>query len=133
MRKATDIERAVARILQNEKLSYVREYRIGTYPVDFYLRDFNLTIQADGCYHHGCPYCYTSKDLQPRQKKQTLKDKACVVFHRHSKINIIRFYGCHILEDPQYVISVLKDSIEEICDGGYVNRSDFKGDKYGRQ
>ena len=117
MRKMTDIERALARILQEEKLTYAREHRLGTYPVDFYLRKYNLTLQADGCYHHGCPSCYKGKTLEARQKKQILKDKACIGFHKHYKINIIRIYGCLILEKEDYVRGLIRKVISGIKEG----------------
>ena len=48
----TDRELAVERWLIRRGLAYVREYRIGSRHVDFYVPSMNLVVEADGGYWH---------------------------------------------------------------------------------
>ena len=115
MRKLTNIEKVVRDILLSLNINFKREYKIGNYPVDFYLPDYNLTIQCDGCYHHGHKGC--SKTIKPRHIFQRFRDKACIAYHRYNKINIIRLSGCDILKRPDKVYTFIEDTINKINNG----------------
>jgi very-short-patch-repair endonuclease len=115
MRKATKIEKIVRDILLLLNVKFIREYKIGNYPVDFYLPDYNLTIQCDGCYHHGHKGCSTY--VKARQIFQRVRDKACIAYHKYNKINIIRLHECDILKKPEKIYNYIQGSIERINNG----------------
>lgn len=52
----TSIEKKVEAALKLMRVKYWKQYEIiGLLKVDFYLPARKLIIEADGCYHHGCP------------------------------------------------------------------------------
>ncbi len=51
----TDIERAVAAVLDTLGIEYEQQCRIGRYCVDFYVRSHNQVIEVDGEYWHNRP------------------------------------------------------------------------------
>jgi very-short-patch-repair endonuclease len=53
----TTIERLVASQLDKIGMVYVRQKRIGNYHVDFWIADWNLLLECDGCYFHSCLQC----------------------------------------------------------------------------
>lgn len=120
MKSPTDIEKIVYKLLKELGLRFKREYRLDYYKVDFFLLDYKLSIQCDGCFHHGCRVCYKDKKLYARQRFQRQKDQACMVYHRYKNINIIRFPGCMIHNSTPKVAKTILDSIQEINKGNKV-------------
>lgn len=73
----TQIEQLVAGFLTELGLSYVQQkHVVGVGYVDFYLQEYNMIIEADGCYWHGCQLHYPTANLAKQQrdvrKHQTL-------------------------------------------------------------
>lgn len=114
---ATDIEVSIESILQELGLSYKKEYLVGNYPVDFHIEEYNLSIQADGCFHHGCVDCYNGVKLYPRQIFQRRRDKACILYHKYNKINIIRIRECDLKRDSLGVKNLIIEVIKKIKEG----------------
>lgn len=111
-------------ILEEEKIFFVREFKRGTYSVDFYIPDCLLSLQADGGYWHSyCSSCPCQEKPTPKQKYQALKDKACIRFHKRYKASILRFCECEIKSDPEFVKATLLKAIEEIKKGNLVYRN----------
>lgn len=123
-RKQTDIESILQEILEEEKLAFVREYKRGTYHVDFYIPDRMLSIQADGGYWHSyCSTCPNKKKPTSKQKYQALKDKACISFHKRFKASILRFCECELKSDKEFVRNLISQAVEEIDKGNLVYRN----------
>jgi len=56
--KDTRIEIAMEKELIKNKFNYIKQFCISKISVvDFYLPDYNIVIQCDGCYWHGCQFC----------------------------------------------------------------------------
>lgn len=110
--KDTNIEIALEFLLRDLKLNFKKQHRVGNYPVDFFLKKYNLTIQVDGCWvhNHGCEL-NIGKKTYARQSFQKRRDAACVLYHKYSKINIIRIKEC-ILADLEgtkiFILSIIK-------------------------
>lgn len=65
--KDTGIELKVAAALDALKLTYITQYYIqDLLAVDFFLPEYNVIIEADGCYFHACPiHCPNSFKWKP--------------------------------------------------------------------
>jgi very-short-patch-repair endonuclease len=123
-RKLTDIESILLGILNEEGIPYVREYGLGTYHVDVYLPCYKLSIQADGEYWHGyCSKCIGDREeASSRQKQRQQKDSACIGFHKRFNLSIIRFCGCELKNEREFVKSLILKTISEIQKGNLVYR-----------
>ncbi len=120
-RKPTSIEKAMAELLKANSLRYKREHKIGRFPVDFYLVDHNLSIQCDGSFHHNnCYRCKKGTASLPRQVFQARRDKACMAYHRHAKVSIVRICECQINSDPDEVLILIQGAILQIKEGKKV-------------
>lgn len=125
MKKLTDIEKIVRDLLFFNNIKYKREYKVGNYPVDFYLPDYNLSIQCDGCFHHQCISCYKKQKVKyARQIFQKQRDKSCIAYHMYHKINILRLKGCDILSSKEKTLIKINKVIKKIINGEKVY--DFK-------
>jgi len=99
-RKSTSIENAVAKWLTTNKIRYRREFLIGYFHVDFYIKSANLIIQTDGCYWHfnECS-CNTNKRPTGDQMAQRLRDKSCNGVLNSLGYNVLRLKECDILKN----------------------------------
>lgn len=122
-RKQTDIEKLLAEILEEEGVFYIREHRLGTYNVDFFIPDCSLSLQADGGYWHSyCDLCPTKLEDTPKQRYQSLKDSACIAYHRRFRNSIMRFCECEIKDNKEFVRRSILDGISEIKKGNLIYR-----------
>lgn len=128
-RKVTDIEAILADILDELGVVYVREFRIGTYSVDFYVPDCKLSLQSDGGYwHRYCSSCPCEDESTPKQEYQALRDIACIVHHKIKKRSIMRFCGCEIKNERDFVAESISKAVTSIKLGNLVYRErDLKG------
>jgi very-short-patch-repair endonuclease len=120
-RKSTSIETTFQLILQDLSLNFKREHYIGNYPVDFFLKEHNLSIEIDGCFHHACSKCYPDKKEQyPRQMFQKRRDKACIMYHKYSKINILRIKECSLV-DINAIKCIILEVLSRISKGELIH------------
>lgn len=110
-------------ILLNLNISFKKEYKIGNYPVDFFLPEYNLSIQCDGCWHHNkdCDCLKKVDKIYPRQIFQERRDRACIAYHKYHKINIVRFKGCEILNKANEIKNRINIIIKKIESGETVH------------
>lgn len=117
-KRPTDIEVIMAAELKDLGLKFKREFKVGYYPIDFYLPDYELSIQVDGTYYHGnCPDCLKEEKNNPRQVFQRRRDLACISFHKYHQVSIIRVCACKLLYDKKRVRKILKSCIKTIQKG----------------
>lgn len=65
--KDTSIERKIESILRKKKIAYKKQTPLCKIArVDFFLPDYKIVIQCDGCYWHGCPLCKPGKNEDRR-------------------------------------------------------------------
>jgi very-short-patch-repair endonuclease len=124
-RKQTDIEKILEEILDEEFIIYAKEYKLGTYQVDFFIPECGLSLQCDGAYwHSSCVNCPIQKKASsPRQKFQSLRDKACISYHRRFKLSILRFCECELKSNRDFVKISILTAIDEIKKGNLVYRN----------
>ena len=68
--KDTKPELTFEMLLQSVNFQYKKQYKVGKKRPDFYLPDFNLLVEIDGCWAHGC------KEHRPdSQKEDKFEDK----------------------------------------------------------
>ncbi len=84
----TNIERAVAEVLDALGVEYEQQRRIGRYCVDFYVRSHNQIIEVDGEYWHSLP-----KQIEHDQKR----DAELVALG----YNVVRVPGAAIKRDAR--------------------------------
>ena len=90
------------------------------YHVDFFLPDYNLSIQADSIYWHGgCSECNISNKLNARQIFQQTRDKACICYHKFKKINLLRICECKI-KNEEKLNEVINKTFNSIIKGKKV-------------
>ena len=70
-------ELELAEYLEERKLRFLPQFRgispgCSSKPFDFYLPDYNLLIELQGCFWHGCRRCYNPHPIQVRVMKNDL-------------------------------------------------------------
>ena len=73
--KETSVEIKIELELQNRQILYNKQVPLcNITTVDFYLPDYNIVIQCDGCYYHSCQLHYPKEhtDALVRDKNQDL-------------------------------------------------------------
>lgn len=127
-KKPTDIEEKLAKILKELGLKFSREYKVGNYPVDFYIKSCKLSIQVDGNYWHSL--CKDCKKIKTHKKAifQNNRDKGCIVYHKSIQSNIIRICSCKF-EKEEDIKHLIKMSILDILNGKLV-LIDSNGKRY---
>lgn len=120
----SDLERQFGNAISNAGIRYSQQTRIGNYPVDFYIKTANLSIQVDGCYWHlNCDSCNPDpKKIKPRQKFQARRDKACNMYHKYKKVNMLRFRECFIKANIELIPTIIYNTIKDIKAGEEVFR-----------
>lgn len=116
--KVTGIEKKVAAALSILDIKFFREYYIGNYPVDFFIPEYNLSIQVDGCYFHRCSICYKNKKVLNRQLFQQNRDKACLTYHKYCNISLVRIRECTI--NKKNIIDTLRQVVEKVKGGEII-------------
>ena len=67
--KETSIERIMEKELQKRGIEYLKQVPLCRVAiVDFYLPDYKVAIQCDGCYWHGCPIHEPSAYVERRNR-----------------------------------------------------------------
>lgn len=70
--KDTSIELAIQDELADRQILFIKQYKVdGVAIVDFYLPEYNIIIQCDGCYWHNCLEHYPTHHIDQRQKDIT--------------------------------------------------------------
>jgi len=100
--KNTKIEKKIALLLIESGVKFETQYDIfyeknKFKSYDFYLKDLNLLIEADGDYWHGNPKKYNDLNLLNEiQKNNKLNDEFKNKLALDNHYNIIRFWECEI-------------------------------------
>lgn len=71
--------------------------------VDFYLPEYHVVIECDGCYYHGCPIHH------PRERKETREaDRRKTELLKYHGFNVYRFWEHEINESAEKCINKIK-------------------------
>jgi len=96
--KDTGIELKTEKYLIDNKINYQKQVPLcGIARVDFYLPEYRIVIQCDGCFWHNCPIHYPSHHIE-----QKIKD--------NKKDSILQFNGYKVYRFWEHEIN---QSIEE--------------------
>lgn len=92
--RVSKIEDKLAEWLRILKLNFVRQYRIGTYFVDFLISECNWIIECDGIYWHSQP---------KRVEHDIIRDR----YLKDLGYTVIRITGKKILDTEKTIKSVI--------------------------
>jgi len=96
----TTIEQAIAKALTNKNVVFRQNVNLlNIANVDFYLQEYRIAIQCDGCYWHGCPAHFPER-VRAYDKLQDAALARC-------GINVVRFWEHDIRENSQQLIDSL--------------------------
>lgn len=97
-KKETNIEKKIKDILISNKINFKKNFCISfdnnKRMFDFYLKDYNLLIEADGDYWHSNPIKF--KTLNETQQKNKLNDDFKNYIAKELGYNLIRFWETDI-------------------------------------
>jgi len=70
--KNTKIEQIFQQVLDDNNIISIKQYKIkltkGLRYLDFYLPEYNIGVEVDGCYWHGCMQCYPNSRIDEWNK-----------------------------------------------------------------
>ena len=104
-------ERFAKEFLDKLKIKYVYQFKaesIGRF-YDFYLPEDNLIIEIDGTYWHSYGLLY--EEMTPTQKRNRRVDKQKDHWALINGIPILRIWEHDINNNPEKVISMLKEKV----------------------
>jgi very-short-patch-repair endonuclease len=100
----TSIELAIQDELANRKILFIKQFSIPSVAiVDFFLPEFNIVIQCDGCYWHNCLEHYPNHHTSQRSKDSTQNLKL-----ETRGIKVYRFWEHDIKVSPKDCIDLLE-------------------------
>jgi len=98
------LEHRIAIALKEAKFEYLQNKRIQKIAiVDFYLPNFSIIIQCDGCYWHGCEKCCPDRNTN-RHKIDVEQDKKLKL----AGFRVFRFWEHEITTDIQKCINKIQ-------------------------
>jgi len=99
----TSIELKVEAELKRRGINYQKQIPLCKIAiVDFYLPEYKIVIQCDGCYYHGCPM------HNPTWIKNKERDRNQDRVLTFNGFNIYRFWGHEINESVKKCINTIK-------------------------
>lgn len=99
--KDTSIEIKIEIELQKRGINYQKQVSLCNIAnVDFFLPDYKIIIQADGCYWHNCPIHFP-KNIIKRTEKDTRQDTGL----KENGFNVYRFWEHEINESVEECIN----------------------------
>lgn len=105
----TSIETFVKDCLVENGLKFVEQKAIRFVNVDFFLPEFNLVIQAEGCYFHVCPKCYPKGPKNQQQIRFLEKDKQSEEIVLGAGYKLLKIWHHEIIEDAERVKQIIRD------------------------
>ncbi len=93
----TKIEQKIAKELDKRKIYYQQNVSLCNIAnVDFYLPEYRIVIECDGCFYHNCLIHYPNshKEIRERDEKKSVK-------LQKDKYTIYRFWEHDINESPE--------------------------------
>lgn len=111
MAKYSNLEKKVYQYLKDFRYKFKVQYRVGNFKVDFFLTDYDMTVQVDGSYYHGvCIKCKNAR-VQKHWAAQKYRDGGCIVYHKSVNLSILRICECEINDDQfqKIIVAAIKD------------------------
>jgi len=111
-RKRTKLHAQLKAALVHAGVQSETEYEVGYYAIDEAVPDVKLSIEADGCYWHGCTVCGF-----PGHPQIAHYDKAKESYLRNRGWTILHFPGHEIKKDADACACVVTRTIERLRNG----------------
>ena len=115
--KATRIEIKVGDYLSLEKISFIKNYKLNGFYIDFYLTDYNIALECDGDWWHVNPLFYNREDnnaLSIAQKMTIKRDLRKNKMFEDNSIDYLRFWEIDIHKNFEEVKHKIKILIKRI-------------------
>lgn len=106
----TTIEVWVEDFLKEKQIKFVKQKAIRYLNYDFFLKDYNIIIECQGCYWHCCPICYPAGPKNNIQKINLTKNDAKRKVAAEAKKVLIEIWSHEIEKTPD----VVKQRIESV-------------------
>ena len=87
----TSIEIAIEKILKDNNIPYIHQYRLGKFVFDFKIKD-NILIECDGDYWHSNPLFYNNNNTNDRQKLIQKRDLLKNQIAKENHYILLRFW-----------------------------------------
>lgn len=101
----TIIEQKIAKELTKRGIYYQQNIGLCNIAnVDFYLPEYRIVIECDGCYYHACPEHGSPKHHQDASKIDARKTEVL----RFHEFKVFRFWGHEINKSPEECINMIK-------------------------
>ncbi len=97
-------EEAVAAYLRSNNIRFRRQYRIPGNPLhayDFYLGDYRVLLEVDGCYWHGCLQHYPTRKTEEIVHKDHMREVSAVT----NGYSFLRIWE-HSIEGSEFELAV---------------------------
>ena len=107
--ESTSIENFIRECLISNNIKFIEQKAVRFINVDFYLPDYNLCIQAEGCYWHCCTKCYPAGPKNKQQRLALEKDVKSENIILEAKMKLLRIWHHEILENPELVKEKIKN------------------------
>lgn len=102
--KDTKIEIAIQNELTALGIAHVSQYHVkGLGYVDIYIPQWNMVIECDGCYWHGCPEHYPGKNPEKQSR-----DSIANTFLIDNRYTLLRLWEHQIKADAKECVAFLK-------------------------
>lgn len=127
--KDTKIELKIEEKLKKREIIYEKQVPLCKIAnVDFYLPEYHIVIQCDGCYWHGCPIHFPNEKIN--QKEKDIRQDAVLTFNG---FNVYRFWEHEINKSPEDCINTitflknksLKTFLKEGKENNYYEQNEF--------
>lgn len=97
--KPTKIEIKVGDFIISENITFIKNYKLNGFYIDFYLVDYNICLECDGDWWHVNPLFYDRNNyesLSTAQKKSIIRDSNKNKMFEEFNIPYLRFWECDI-------------------------------------
>lgn len=111
IKKNSSIEIKVEKILLEENICFIKQYRKSKFVFDFFIKDSNLVIECQGDYWHANPRKYNSKNLNEIQKNNIERDGRKKDFLNQNNFSSLFFWEYDIHKN----IDKVRESILRVC------------------
>lgn len=111
-KKMTGPEIIFAELLNTEGILYETQKIVGNKIFDFYLPDYNLIVEVDGCYYHANPKIYPDGQLNNMQKKNKKNDLYKNALASTMGYKLERFWETDLKENIEQVRERLRELLK---------------------
>lgn len=102
IKKDTSIEKIMEILLINNSIEYEKQYRIGRFVTDFFIKESNIVIECQGDYWHANPKIFLA-ELNETQKANVIRDTNKKKYMYENNIECLFFWEYDIKNNIDWV------------------------------